>query len=114
VKGARPAQAGFIVGTNSGNQMEVIEAVGLNFGNQRRTNVKGKSALRRPSEDPRDIAWEAIVILHASNGFSSDQPAVRQLHVQPAFGLALISAMAVSSAAFVFVSFGALVWHLLH
>jgi hypothetical protein len=54
------------------------------------------------------------VILHASNGFSSDQPAVRQLHVQPAFGLALISAMAVSSAAFVFVSFGALVWHLLH
>jgi hypothetical protein len=46
VKGARPAQAGFIVGTNSGNQMEVIEAVGLNFGNQRRTNVKGKSALR--------------------------------------------------------------------
>jgi hypothetical protein len=61
-----------------------------------------------------DIAWEAIVILHAPNGFSSDQPAVRQLHVQPAFGLALISAMAVSTAAFVFVSFGALVWHLLH
>jgi hypothetical protein len=54
------------------------------------------------------------VILHASNGFSSDQPAVRQLHVQPAFGLALISAMAASTAAFVFVSFGALVWHLLH
>jgi hypothetical protein len=62
-----------------------------------------------------DTAWEAIVIMHASNGFSSaDQRPARQLHVQPAFGLALISAMAGSTAAFVFVSFGALVWHLFH
>jgi hypothetical protein len=54
-------------------------------------------------------------MMHASNGFSSaDQPAVRQLHVRPAFGFALISAMAGSTAAFVFVSFGALVWHLFH
>jgi hypothetical protein len=51
--------------------------------------------------------------MHASNGFSSaDQPVARQLHVQPALGLTLISAMAGSTAAFVFVSFGALVWHL--
>ena len=92
--------------------MEVIEAVGLNPGKQRWTNVNRESALRQPPAGP-DIAWEAIVIMHASNGFSSaDPPAVRQLHVQPAFGFALISAMAASTAAFVFVSFGALVWHL--
>jgi hypothetical protein len=86
----------------------------VNFGNQRQTNVNGDSAFRQPRVDP-NIAWEVIVMMHASNGFCSpDRPAVKQLHVQPAFGFALISAMAGSTAAFVFVSFGALVWHLFH
>ena len=49
----------------------------------------------------------------ANDSVAANHKAIRQLHVQPALGLALITAMAVTTAAGVFASFGALVWWLI-
>jgi len=52
---------------------------------------------------------------HAANDLvSANHPVIRQFHVQPGFGLGLVTTMAGSTVAFVFISFGALVWHLFH
>ena len=52
---------------------------------------------------------------HAANDLvSAHHPIIRHFRVQPNFGLGLVTTMAGSNAAFVFISFGALVWHLFH
>jgi hypothetical protein len=52
---------------------------------------------------------------HAANDLvSANHPMIRQFRVQPGFGLGLVTTMAGSTVAFVFISFGALVWHLFH
>jgi hypothetical protein len=62
-----------------------------------------------------DATWEAISMNRAANDLvSANYPVIRQFHVQPNFGLGLVTTMAGSTAAFVFISFGALVWHLFH
>jgi hypothetical protein len=59
------------------------------------------------------IAQEASMIeLGKNDGMAADHPAIKQLHVRPAPGLALLTVMAICTAASVFASFGVLVWWL--
>jgi hypothetical protein len=48
-----------------------------------------------------------------NGGMAADHPAIKQLHVRPALGLALLTGMAICTAASVFASFGVLVWWLI-
>jgi hypothetical protein len=54
-----------------------------------------------------------MIELGKDDGMATDHPAIRQLHVRPAPGLALLTAMAICTAASVFAAFGLLVWWLI-
>jgi hypothetical protein len=58
-------------------------------------------------------AQEASMIeLVKSDGMAADHLAIKQLHVRPALGIALLMVMAICTAASVFAAFGLLVWWL--
>jgi hypothetical protein len=59
------------------------------------------------------IALEASMIEPGKDdGTAADHPALKQLRIRPAPGLALLTVMAICTAASVFASFGFLVWWL--
>jgi hypothetical protein len=53
-----------------------------------------------------------MVELQKNDGMAADHPVIKQLHVRPALGLALLMVMAICTAASVFAAFGLLVWWL--
>jgi hypothetical protein len=54
-----------------------------------------------------------MIELGKNGGMTADHPAIKHLHVRPALGLALLTVMAICTAASVFASFGILVWWLI-
>jgi hypothetical protein len=50
--------------------------------------------------------------MQAKDGMAAHHPAIKQLHVRPAIGSALLTVMAICTAASVFAAFGLLVWWL--